>query len=453
MVKQRKLNRKVQSKSHAGTSVRDRLRKKSALRQPEKTICLAMIVKNESNIIVRLLDSLLGVLNFICITDTGSSDNTVELIEEWGIKNGVTTTVCHTDWQNFKYNRTNCIQNAQKVYPQSDYILLSDADFIWKCNYKGVFDKHLLFEDYYEVAQGNGSMMYNNIRMLKTSIEWEYHLRTHEYITSKNRKLNLSKGFIKTLLIDDREDGGCKDDKFERDLFLLGEDLNDSEVDEYDKTRAKFYYARTLTDLKRYEEAIEMYRERLKDEGYIQEKYYSHFQIGYCYEQLGWRYRKLIEIMKKDEELSEERLAPQEKSEKELYEMYLKDDKWTMGGLMIESDMMFEKADKEYWGAYKRRPTRAEAILSLCRLHRILFHSQRSYELTKIGTQIPRTTDTLFVTDSCYDWEWDVEIMLTACYVGKVKESRAACSRLISREGEIPEWVINNAKQNSKFFI
>jgi glycosyltransferase involved in cell wall biosynthesis len=44
------------------------------------SLCLNMIVKNESKIITRLFDSVLSIIDCYCICDTGSTDNTVEII-------------------------------------------------------------------------------------------------------------------------------------------------------------------------------------------------------------------------------------------------------------------------------------------------------------------------------------------------------------------------------------
>ena len=43
------------------------------------TICLNMIVKNESKIITRLFDSVLSIIDTYCICDTGSNDNTIDI--------------------------------------------------------------------------------------------------------------------------------------------------------------------------------------------------------------------------------------------------------------------------------------------------------------------------------------------------------------------------------------
>ena len=45
-------------------------------------ICLNMIVKNESTIITRLLDSVISLIDHYVICDTGSTDNTTQIIDD-----------------------------------------------------------------------------------------------------------------------------------------------------------------------------------------------------------------------------------------------------------------------------------------------------------------------------------------------------------------------------------
>jgi glycosyltransferase involved in cell wall biosynthesis len=48
------------------------------MKDSENTICLNMIVKNESKIITRLLESVSPIIDCYCICDTGSTDNTIQ---------------------------------------------------------------------------------------------------------------------------------------------------------------------------------------------------------------------------------------------------------------------------------------------------------------------------------------------------------------------------------------
>lgn len=45
------------------------------------TLCLCMIVKNESRIMTRMLDTVIDHIDSYCICDTGSTDDTMEIIE------------------------------------------------------------------------------------------------------------------------------------------------------------------------------------------------------------------------------------------------------------------------------------------------------------------------------------------------------------------------------------
>ena len=44
------------------------------------TLCLNMIVKNESKIIRRLMESVAPIIDTYCICDTGSTDDTADII-------------------------------------------------------------------------------------------------------------------------------------------------------------------------------------------------------------------------------------------------------------------------------------------------------------------------------------------------------------------------------------
>lgn len=69
------------------------------------TLCLNMIVKNESKIITRLFDSVVSTIDCYCICDTGSTDNTVELITEYFNKRNMPGKVVTEPFKNFCHNR------------------------------------------------------------------------------------------------------------------------------------------------------------------------------------------------------------------------------------------------------------------------------------------------------------------------------------------------------------
>ena len=61
-----------------------------------------MIVKNESNIIERLLHSVLPIIDSYCICDTGSTDDTIQKITEFFIKHDKDGIIIQEPFRNFE---------------------------------------------------------------------------------------------------------------------------------------------------------------------------------------------------------------------------------------------------------------------------------------------------------------------------------------------------------------
>ena len=94
------------------------------------TICLNMIVKNESKIIVRLLTTVLPIIDTYCICDTGSTDQTKEIIQDFFERRHIKGKLFEEPFKNFGYNRTVAIQAAKGM---ADYLLLLDQNSLENC--------------------------------------------------------------------------------------------------------------------------------------------------------------------------------------------------------------------------------------------------------------------------------------------------------------------------------
>lgn len=81
-------------------------------------LSLCMIVKNEAATLPKCLNSVKGVVDEIIILDTGSSDRTPHIAQEFGAK------VYHFQW----CNDFSAARNAALQYVTSDWILVLDAD-------------------------------------------------------------------------------------------------------------------------------------------------------------------------------------------------------------------------------------------------------------------------------------------------------------------------------------
>jgi glycosyltransferase involved in cell wall biosynthesis len=244
-------------------------------------ICLCMIVKNESNIIQRCLDAVLPIIDALCITDTGSTDNTKELVAEWATKHNLPYSIPERPFDNFADSRTASYRNAIEAFPETDYMLLVDADMILRIEEE--FDKESLTATCYNIPQVSGIKWYNP-RLLKTDIDWVCRGATHEFWSGDdiNHRTKMD-----TLWIDDRGDGGCKDDKTERDIRLLTEEINNPETSDDLVKRDLFYLGNSYKDAKEYVKAIGAFRRYLKyPHTWNEERFYSKLQIARCYEGL-----------------------------------------------------------------------------------------------------------------------------------------------------------------------
>lgn len=234
-----------------------------------KTLCLNMIVKNESKIIRRALESVRDYINYWVICDTGSTDETINIIKE--VLKSIPGELHEVPWKNFGYNRNAALKLAKN---KTDYILLLDADMELIVN--DVNFKNYLTHDMYKVRQGFG-FTYFNVRLLRGDIDFEYVGSTHEYLDCKLP--DHTSADLNTIKMNDYADGSNRPDKFKRDIELLLGDLKENPSN----TRAMFYIAQSYKDLEDYDNAIKWYKKRAESGGWIEEEWYSKYMIGKCY--------------------------------------------------------------------------------------------------------------------------------------------------------------------------
>lgn len=241
------------------------------------SVCLNMIVKNESKIITRLFDSVLPIIDSYCICDTGSTDDTEKIITSYMEKNGIPGEVIKEPFKNFGYNRTFALKAAKKW---GKYALLLDADMILKVEDPSFFkNKDNLKKDGYAFLQKAGDVDYYNIRLVRTDIGVTCVGPTHEHYDFAEGHKDIAN--LDNVFIQDIGDGGAKSDKFERDVRLLEEAL----VQDPNNPRTYFYLANSYKSLKRYEEAIKSYKRRIEIGGWEEEVFYARYEIGNCFKE------------------------------------------------------------------------------------------------------------------------------------------------------------------------
>jgi tetratricopeptide (TPR) repeat protein len=353
-------------------NIKNRIQEK--IRNRPKKICLFMIVKNESRNMVRLLNSLKEIMDMASILDTGSTDSTIQVITDWFSENQYPFKIHQKPFINFAESRTQSFELAKKSFPNANYFLTSDADFIWCKNPLLPFNKNELTEGRYLIEQKSDNLTYKNLRLFRSDIDWECVGVTHEFWDNKQSNIiHYETKFLNSIYIRDMEDGGCKSDKFERDERLLRNGILDPKTEKFLKHRYTFYLANTLRDVNKCEEAIEYYLKTIEDVKYSfdEEIYNSYYSIGRCYQSLY---------------------------------------------IQTKNKTYYDKCEFFYKKSFSYRPTRTEGLYKLC----IFYFDEKEYEkslkVSMIGSKIKfPENDFLFVEYETYEFLFDFQI-IRCCY-------------------------------------
>jgi tetratricopeptide (TPR) repeat protein len=317
------------------------------------TICLNMIVKNESRIIIRLLESVLPIVDTYLICDTGSTDDTPNIIRNFFNKHNIPGEVIMEPFKNFGYNRTFALRAAKG---RATYALLLDADMIFKIESK--FDKQLLTAGGYLIIQKGGMLSYYNIRLVRLDIDVICVGPTHEYY-------DLPKGThtekLEYIWISDIGDGGSKSNKFERDIALLQQGI----IEEPNNGRYYFYLGNSYFNTGRHKESIPYYIKRIEIGGWCEEIFYTHLNLGHAYMTIG-------------------------KPELAIYT-------WLNG--------------------YNIHSTRSETIYEITKYYREIGKTKIGMLFCMLGKSIPYPkNDTLFIHNDVYETGFDYELSILGYY-------------------------------------
>jgi tetratricopeptide (TPR) repeat protein len=367
--------------------------------KPNTTLCLNMIVKNESKVITRLLESVSNIIDSYCICDTGSTDDTVNIIESFFKEKKIPGKVIYEPFKDFGHNRTFALQACENL-PNADYILLLDADMIFWLNpsITPTEFKNSLQDDAYTIFQGGETFYYKNTRIVRNNRGTKYWGVTHEYVQLPNGSIN---GSIEKsrAFINDIGDGGSKTNKFERDVRLLEQGL----IDNPNNDRYTFYLANSYNDLGNYEKAIENYRKRIQLGGWYEEVWFSYFKIGLCYKNMN----------------------------------------------------KMENAIHEWMQAYEVFPNRIENLYEIVKYYRNNGKNKLAfvyYELAdKMRKKYPNT-DYLFMQKDVYDYKLDYEFSIIAYYLDSHGKNIPEECMKIAANPNVEHSTLMNVMSNYKFY-
>jgi hypothetical protein len=255
------------------------------MEEPKYALCLNMIVKDESHIIKDTLTKLLQKIKFDywVICDTGSTDETREIITEFFKEVGIPGELYEDEWVDFSYNRNKALEYA---FRKSKYLLIFDADD----EICGDFVLPELVKDYYQFQFGSHTR-YTRTQIINNHKRWKYIGVLHECIVSNDDSINgASTEVIKGpyYAVSGRSGNRNLDsNKYLKDATILEKayyDALDAKDDIY--IRYGYYCANSYYDCNNYEYAISWYKKTLENCGWAQEKYVSCLRLYMCYEKL-----------------------------------------------------------------------------------------------------------------------------------------------------------------------
>lgn len=353
------------------------------------TVCLNMIVRDESAVIERCLASVRPFVDSWVIVDTGSHDDTPQRVES--ALGGIPGELHHRPWRNFGHNRTEALELARA---RGDYLLFIDADEMLRAPNGFVWPD--LSQDAYYLHVEYAGTIYSRGALVSTRLDWRWTGVIHEYLTSTPASTFTQLEWPRIVVLHDG--ARARDPKtYEKDAAILERAL----ADEPQNARYAFYLAQSYRDAGQLEKARDAYRRRATMPGWDEEAWYSLYEIGRLNERLG---------------------APA------------------------------AEVQGAYLAAYQFRPQRAEPLYQLARYHRERREFALAYLFARQAAAIPRPADLLFIDDAVYRWRNLDEVSVAASWVGALSEGRQAIDRLIA-EGNVPASERPRVEGNLQFYL
>lgn len=333
-----------------------------------------MIVKNESAVIERCLDSVLAHIDTWVIVDTGSTDGTQDLIRRKLAQ--LPGTLHERPWVNFGHNRTEALALARA---RGDYLLFIDADECLRAP-EG-FTWPALGGDAYYLHTEYGATAYSRCALVATRLQWHWSGVLHEFLVA-TPPAQITQLDGPHILV--QHDGArARDPKtYEKDAAILERALADDPLN----ARYAFYLAQSWRDAGEPAKAREAYRHRATMGGWEEETWYALYEVARMTEQLG-------------EPVAQVRSA--------------------------------------YLDAYQRRPSRAEPLYQLARYHRERGDWALAFLFATQAAAIPRPADLLFIDEGVYRWCSLDELGTAAYWVGAFAQGRQAIEQILA-EGHVP---------------
>ena len=381
--------------------------KKTSKKKDRKTLCLTMIVKNESQTIKRCIDSVKDYIDYWVICDTGSTDGTQDIIKNIMKDYGIPGELHERPWVDFGYNRTESLQYSKG---KADYRIIIDADDYLVVD-EGVNPFDNMTCDFYKVKLHLGALTYYRTQIIRGDQDWKYIGVLHEYLSGPENE-KLTEDFLPGVVMEASVSGHHREvkgkDKYHNDALIFEKALITTPKEDLPidlQRRYVFYMAQSYRDAGMYDRSIEAYKKRVELGGWEEEIYISKY----------WTARMMT-------------IQNEKYTESEIIDAYLK--------------------------AWEYRPSRLESIYQLIKY----LGSKKRYGLALVfastSMRTPPCNDVLFVEEEIWRWRMTDEYAVLCYYNGNHEEAYRVNKALIESEvySQIPDNEKARIEKNMEFY-
>jgi hypothetical protein len=275
------------------------------------TMCFATMCKNEAHCIIETLESCYRFCHYWVVCDTGSTDNTCELIVNFFKEKNIPGELFHDEWVGFGHNKTLMFE---KCYKKTDYIIHPDADDLIIGNFDFTYDDSGKLA--YNIRIKRGTCEYTGLAIWNNNYHWKICGNAHT--TAKcldNDGLEYGDLLDKDFYLLSRDTGSRSNDgdKYYKDALILEKQFIDTSLFDEDglNSRSVFYTAQSYYDCEKYEEAMKWYiiYTKLKDT-WNEEEFESYMIISECMKNLLFEQQYIIGYLNKAIHLFRDRAEP-----------------------------------------------------------------------------------------------------------------------------------------------